>query len=637
VIYSEYKFVDSAVGGVNKRNNVRLLSDQLTGTDVYRTYFRYPQAFADHVRKTNSVSGYNGFAYSDYFPIDIDEAGNPARALQSLREMVTKLEVRHDVNVNELWYFFSGSKGFHLYIPAAMIGITPSADIATHFKRFAQELLTPMNVKYDSAIYDIVRLLRVANTINAKSGLFKIQLRPADIWREMDEILEMAKQPRHDVECVDDAMANESLAAIYKSVGEKVVVGGEIILGDGTPRYEKFCIHQMMRGVGDGWRDNVCFRLAGHWRKKGLSSDITEAMLQTWNRKNTPPMSEREIFDKVRSAYRESARIDYGCNDDVMRQFCSDQCYLRAKETKEEPTSHDVMTFAELTQSYRHHVSEVKKVRIQLPIPVLGPAMRGISPGECLYMIARAGVGKTAGLINLFQWIARENREPFLFFSMEQPAPQVFERMAQVATGLSGFEIEGVTLSNPEKAKWIIEQTRKSFENVYVVERAGLTVDDVAEIIRSAETERIGKKVRLVGLDYMGLLSGRGKDIYQQVSGQARELQRMMKDVKTAGIVLAQINRAGGDGKEAVTMDMIRDSGAVEEVATFIIGLWNIKDKEGAIRARLLKNRHGQANGTTDLNFIKRCLRLDDPINTLWDDQMVMAEQFGAAVNGVQL
>lgn len=629
--YQEYKYVDSAVGGVSSRNNVRMATDSLSGTDVYKTYFRYPQTFVDHVRKNKSVSNYKGFAYADYFPIDIDVKGDLQEALDKLRDLVTTLEVRHDVNVNELWYFFSGSKGFHLYIPSVMFGAVPSTDIAVYYKRFAQDLLKPMGLAYDSTIYDIVRLWRVPNTINSKSGLYKVQLSPAEIWLDMDEITELAKAPRK-IDYVANSIANDSLTAIYKSVQERVIVGGETIAGYGIPKYEKPCIYKMMQGVGDGNRDNVCFRLAGHWRKKGLSSDITESMMQTWNRKNQPPMSEREIADKVRSAYRDSARVDFGCNDDIMLQFCSDQCYLKTKETKETPTAQDVLTFEELTQAYRQFLVESKLSKIHLPIPRLGDSMRGISPGESLYMIARAGVGKTAGLINLFQWVARANKEPFLFFSMEQPAPQVFERMAQISTGLSGFEIESMMKSGGDKAAWIVEQTRKSFSSVYVIERAGLTVDDVADIIRTAETERIGKKVRLIGLDYMGLLTGKGKDLYQQVSAQARELQRMMKDTKTAGIVLAQINRTGGDGKEEVTMDMIRDSGAVEEVATFIVGLWKLKNNDDIIRARLLKNRHGVVGTSVDMNFIKHCLRMDDPDKTLWDEKIVEAGQFGQEV-----
>ena len=106
----------------------------------------------------------------------------------------------------------------------------------------------------------------------------------------------------------------------------------------------------------------------------------------------------------------------------------------------------------------------------------------------------------------------------------------------------------------------------------------------------------------------------------------------MMKDTKTAGIVLAQINRSGGDGKEEVTMDMIRDSGAVEEVATFIMGLWNVKGKEGVIRACLLKNRHGASGIATELNFYKHCLRMDAQDKTLWNDKITEAGQFGQEV-----
>jgi hypothetical protein len=628
--YPDYKYVDSAVGGVDRRNNVRLASDVLTGTDVYKTYFRFPQPFADHVRKTQSVSGYSGFAYADYFPIDIDCKDDLPKALDLLQAMMTMMEVRHDVNTSEIWFFFSGSKGFHVYIPAEMIGITPSPKIALYFKRFAKALLEPMGIKYDPTIYDSVRLWRANNTINSKSGLYKVQLSPAEVYQEINDITKLAKAPRK-VEHVRDVLANESLSALYASIQEDTTINGDPVTTVACSRYEKLCYHKMMQGVGEGKRDAICFRLAGHWRKQGLSSDLTEGMMQAWNRKNTPPMAEREISDKVRSAYRDTGRFDFGCNDEILREYCSDQCYLKTKSVKEEPTSGDVLSFEELARGYKQYVMEAKQSRIVIPIPDLGPAMRGISPGECLYMIARAGVGKTAGMINLFQWISRENREPFIFFSMEQPAPQVFERMAQVATKLSGFEIEGHLRCNSPRAQWIIDTTRKSFENIYVVERAGLAVDDISDIIRSAETQRIGKKVRLIGLDYMGLLSGKGKDLYQQVSGQARDLQRLMKDIKTAGIVLAQVNRQAKDGNEALTMDMIRDSGAVEEVATFIIGMWREKDTE-RIHMKLLKNRHGQSGATAELDFLKPSLRFDDPKCSMWDDKIVMAEQFGQEV-----
>ena len=55
-----------------------------------------------------------------------------------------------------------------------------------------------------------------------------------------------------------------------------------------------------------------------------------------------------------------------------------------------------------------------------------------------------------------------------------------------------------------------------------------------------------------------------------------------------------------------MSIDMARDSGAIEENSDFIVGLWNPGSKEnadddlkGKIRIRLLKNKRGQVDGIT--------------------------------------
>lgn len=629
--YGDYKFVDTATNGVGRRNSIRLATDKLTGTDVYKTYFRYPQAFVDHFnkQKPKSVKGYNGFAYADFFPIDIDAKDNLPKALELFQRVLETLEAKHNVNLNEIRMYFSGSKGFHIHIPAEMIGIEPKQNIAQYFKRFASELLTPMGIEYDSSIYDIVRLWRVGNTINSKSGLYKIPLTLQEAFSGIDEIIELAKQPRT-IEYITDCMENDDLAAIYRSIREMPVVNGEPIKAGASTKFKKLCYQKMLEGVGDGNRDNVAFRLATHFMKEGFASDMTEAMMQAWNRKNRPPLSEREISDKVKSAY--SGAADYGCNDEIVRSFCSPFCYFKTKEQREEPTTNDLYTAEQLNDSYRKYVAESKLARIVLPIPVIGPPMRGISPGEGLYILARAGVGKTAGLINILHWITRANKEPMMFFSMEQPAPQVFERMAQISNGIGGIELERIMSSNAPQAKYIERKTVTDFEHVLVCERSGLSVNDIATLIQQAEKEKVGKKIRLVALDYMGLLTGNGKDQYSQVTNQAKDLQKMFKETKTAGIVLTQINRAGGDGHERVTMDMARDSGAIEEVATFIIGLWKIKDTD-QIRAELLKNKHGASGVSIDFDFQKPSLRFENPAESVWNDKITMVEQFGQEVS----
>ncbi len=69
---------------------------------------------------------------------------------------------------------------------------------------------------------------------------------------------------------------------------------------------------------------------------------------------------------------------------------------------------------------------------------------------------------------------------------------------------------------------------------------------------------------------------------------------------------LAPLSRLGGDGSVPVTMDMGRDSGEIEEVADFIIGVSRkdiagpellgeekYQEEKDIVYARLLKNKRG--------------------------------------------
>ena len=69
-------------------------------------------------------------------------------------------------------------------------------------------------------------------------------------------------------------------------------------------------------------------------------------------------------------------------------------------------------------------------------------------------------------------------------------------------------------------------------------------------------------------------------------------------------IVLSQVSRKGGDGEAEITLDMGRGSGAIEEGADFVLGLWQVEKTVDVVGAdeprkdydlicRILKNRKG--------------------------------------------
>lgn len=82
-----------------------------------------------------------------------------------------------------------------------------------------------------------------------------------------------------------------------------------------SPTSNEGWITEALRGVSEGGRNDTCARLAGYFFKKGLNSDIVEALLMEWNEKNDPPLPVSEVRTTIKSIERSHAGAD--------RQFTS--------------------------------------------------------------------------------------------------------------------------------------------------------------------------------------------------------------------------------------------------------------------------------------------------------------------------
>lgn len=216
--HPEFKFVDVAIGCTGNRNNVMTVDQarqkiKSATNEVYCTYQRYPKDFLLHFKKeirnpdnldeiikpTNSVSLYSGPSYSDIIPFDFDDENKPENALESVRNFIRFLEVNFNLPLSIIKIFFSGYKGFHVTLPIDIFGdVEPSPKFNLICKKIASHLWD-----VDYSIYDKTRLFRVPNTINSKSGLYKIPLEPSELlYKSFSEIKELAKKPRV-LECAE--------------------------------------------------------------------------------------------------------------------------------------------------------------------------------------------------------------------------------------------------------------------------------------------------------------------------------------------------------------------------------------------------------------------------------------------------
>tara|TARA_R110000824_G_scaffold31342_16_gene102187 strand:+ start:2748 stop:4505 length:1758 start_codon:yes stop_codon:yes gene_type:complete len=63
-----------------------------------------------------------------------------------------------------------------------------------------------------------------------------------------------------------------------------------------------------LQGVESGGRNDLCAKLAGYFLSKGLTTRVVLSLLQDWNRRNDPPLANRELRETIESINRAESR-----------------------------------------------------------------------------------------------------------------------------------------------------------------------------------------------------------------------------------------------------------------------------------------------------------------------------------------
>jgi replicative DNA helicase len=624
--FSDYCYRDTALGDLNKRNvvlHVDKIKDHMPRNkrECYTTVWRYRSDFLDYVTEKGSVKGYSGSAYGDTFWIDVDDE-DLHRSQQSAVFVAGILMSEFGVQLEDLRFFFSGKKGFHVGVPSCTFGAEPSELLPSAFSELARRVSEAAGVAVDLSIYRQVSLLRLPNSINAKSGLFKVGVTFEEMGGKLEDILVLAEGPRSKLR-EGPQEPNETLTEIYRKIvrgikrsrleAKEAAQRGEVPMLDGgratPPKWDKVCLYRMMQGVPNGQRNNVALRIAVHLRQKGMTLSMATAALAAWNSKNESPLEDVDIVDVAQRAF-ENNDYDFGCNDAMLDRYCHDSCHLYAAKMGEQEADGDkkpssVMSVAELMEKYRNYMREPETHKVTWGIKWLDEKTQMLSPGQVAMIAARAGVGKTALTLKILG-ANSDKGTACLLVSLEQLGEEMYERMVQSAAEKTGSQVAegfmGAIEDNPNMEA-LAAVTQSRFGLVYVCDDDRLNVKQLKERVKAAET-KAGQKIRLLAVDYLGRMKGDGKDFYQQVSNIAIGLKQIAKECRLAVLVLVQVNRTGKSGSSEVTLDMARDSGQVEEAMDYAIGMWQLSDDFPDTtddKVRTLKVNTGVAGKFTDV------------------------------------
>jgi hypothetical protein len=618
------RYVDYATGGAQFRNNAVDLDNipKSILPDSYMTYFWYGDDFKDYVEKNKSVKGFKGLLNADYLPFDIDNEDLEKARLNAIN--ITRcLQMRYGLYNADMDIYFTGAKGFHIQIPAAVFGgFDPSFDLAEIFKLLAFEISAGYDI--DGVIYEPMRLWRIPNTINSKTGLYKIGITLQELNSlTIDKIKELAHLPREPI--MLDANPNDMLIDLYKKVKESLLEKKEkpkiksVAVNMGCPVGEKFCIYSMLNnGVVPGERNNAVLRLAVYFNSKFPPNTVYD-IIKNWNEEKGVGLDEREIKTTVDSSL---TGYDFGCEDGLLKKNCSPQCQFIFRKKKGDVV---IKTIVDLEKEYCDYIKEIDKIKINLAdwLPKFSKVSRGLTPGEVVVTIAGSGVGKSALLQNLIWNI----KSPSVFFSYEMPEVLTYERFYQIANECSGEDVEIRYKTGGQDSI----KLKSGLRGMYSIFNPDITVDEIPGIVQRLELER-GEKMHIVAIDYLGLVKGGVGSRYERVSYIAEKLKDIAKKTNSVVFCLAQVSRQeGAKGDEVLSITSAKDSGSIENTGDLVLGLYrpdkNAKEEDykntTLLKIKILKNRKGVDGVVINCDFDKTTLCIREKVYVPEDENNV--------------
>lgn len=277
-----------------------------------------------------------GYAWFDF------DSPDGAQALIDVRRFVK------DLKIDDSIVFFTGSKGFHVGVPAGYTGI-----ISGKFNEVLHEKVKILKQTYktlDQGIYNASRLFRAAGSRHPKTGLYKQQITPEELYLfGIKEIRDLCSQWKKQTIIEANNVGVNSISffteikekqrPIYQEPKEKLQPG-ELPLEEPLPnlfkRFEiyskKLCIKALIEkrcNLGD--RHNTALVIISDLFHTGVTYADARKIMHTWSENNGLTAESRwesEILRALEETYNEKRVYSYGCNNEIKALQCSAKCHV---------------------------------------------------------------------------------------------------------------------------------------------------------------------------------------------------------------------------------------------------------------------------------------------------------------------
>jgi KaiC/GvpD/RAD55 family RecA-like ATPase len=255
---------------------------------------------------------------------------------------------------------------------------------------------------------------------------------------------------------------------------------------------------------------------------------------------------------------------------------------------------------------------------LQTPWRALNDLTCGLHNGELCLVAARPSMGKTWIALQIAYYVAKSSNGCVALFSLEMSKESLLRRLIAQEARVDGQRLRRGELDKEERRRIAAALGEIARAPLFISDNTKATVQGVCAALRGLAAQH---KLALVVIDYLGLMTGRGRDRNAEVSGISRELKLAAKEFNVPFLVLSQLSRApevrGGDNRRPVLSDL-RDSGTLEQDADLVLMLYRAemyKPDDPSVRGKAELAIAKQRNGPTEkieLDFRRDCGRFDE-------------------------
>ena len=542
--------------------------------DTFLSLYGYDESVIQFFEAKKTLSGFDGDIYMpkefilDVDGVEIEEAQDKAIKLLSVFE---GLGIPANV-------YFSG-RGFHLGIPDTAFKWKPGRSLHLNVK---DELDKNGIYEYaDVSVTDKTRIIRLNNTLNSKSRLWKIFL-TNDELRNLNAlgISALANKPRQ-IE-IPILQCEPAFDVSEREVKKNTYKFKETIGSEPDPMLYP-CIQTMLGGSSYGGRHAVALRL-GAWLRWRYPEDVVRLIMENWRKKVSTlehPFKEDEMNRLITDCYKGHGGqgYRYGCKDKIMDKHCSSTCTLfKAKK------SLGVMSAADMEENLISWLkADVKPLDLGKPYGQDFP----IYPGELVVLQAPPKSMKTMLVQN---WV-NEFKRPTYFLEMEMSPRQIWKRFIQIEQGWTEEELSknyaNSTFRIADKFEWL----NVDYQACFAIEL-------------EKKINMLPVKPEIVVIDHMGLLLSKHRDLNLKMEEIAGALTEVAVKQNVVVFAISEIT------KTAITEGMgiasSRGSFRIAYNASKILSINPAKGLDGNINSLMVSTTANRERGS-----FNAVLRLD--------------------------